>query len=39
MKRYAYFPGCASESTAKSTQHANEFVFGKIGVDLIEIKD
>jgi len=39
MKRYAYFPGCASESTAKSTHHANDFVFGRIGVDLIEIKD
>jgi len=39
MKRYAYFPGCASESTAKSTTLANEFVFGRIGVDLIEIKD
>jgi len=39
MKRYAYFPGCASESTAKSTTLANEFIFGAIGVDLIEIKD
>jgi len=39
MKRYAYFPGCASESTAKSTTLANEFVFGAIGIDLIEIKD
>ena len=39
MKRYAYFPGCASESTAKSTRLANEFVFGAIGVDLIEIRD
>jgi len=39
MKRYAYFPGCASESTAKSTGLANEFVFGAIGIDLIEIKD
>jgi len=39
MKRYAYFPGCASETTAKSTRLANEFVFGAIGVDLVEIKD
>jgi len=39
MIRYAYFPGCASESTALSTTRANEFVFGRIGVDLIEIKD
>jgi len=39
MKRYAYFPGCAGESTAKSTGLANEFVFGAIGVDLIEIED
>jgi len=39
MKRYAYFPGCASESTAKSTTIANEFVFGALGIDLIEIKD
>ena len=39
MKRYAYFPGCASESTAKSTKLANEFVFGRIGIDLVEIKD
>jgi len=39
MKRYAYFPGCASETTAKSTKLANDFVFGAIGVDLIEIKD
>jgi len=39
MIRYAYFPGCASESTALSTTLANEFVFGRIGVDLIEIKD
>ena len=39
MKRYAYFPGCASESTAKPTALANEFVFGAIGIDLIEIKD
>ena len=39
MKRYAYFPGCASESTARSTTLANEIVFGAIGVDLVEIKD
>ena len=39
MKRYAYFPGCASESTARSTALANEFVFGAIGIDLIEIED
>ena len=39
MIRYSYFPGCATESTAKSTHLANEFVMGKIGVDLIEIKD
>jgi len=39
MKRYAYFPGCAAESTAKSTGLANEFVFGAIGIDLIEIED
>ncbi|MCL2110984.1 MAG: CoB--CoM heterodisulfide reductase iron-sulfur subunit B family protein [Clostridiales bacterium] len=39
MKRYAYFPGCASESTAKSTTLANEFVFGALGIDLIEIED
>ena len=39
MRRYAYFPGCASESTAKSTALANEYVFGAIGVDLVEIKD
>ncbi|MDR3364037.1 MAG: CoB--CoM heterodisulfide reductase iron-sulfur subunit B family protein [Clostridiales Family XIII bacterium] len=39
MKRYAYFPGCASESTAKSATLANEFVFGRIGIDLVEIED
>ena len=39
MQRYAYFPGCASESTAKSTKLANDFVFGAIGIDLVEIKD
>lgn len=39
MKRYAYFPGCAGETTAQSTAKANEFVFGTIGIDLIEIKD
>jgi len=39
MKRFAYFPGCAGESTAKSTTLANEFVFGAIGIDLIEIED
>ena len=39
MKRYAYFPGCATESTAKSTKLANSFVFGAIGIDLVEIKD
>jgi heterodisulfide reductase subunit B len=39
MRRYAYFPGCASESTAKSTTLANAFVFGAVGIDLIEIKD
>jgi heterodisulfide reductase subunit B len=39
MLRYAYFPGCASESTAKSTTRANEFVFGAVGIDLVEIKD
>ncbi|MDR0875179.1 MAG: CoB--CoM heterodisulfide reductase iron-sulfur subunit B family protein [Clostridiales Family XIII bacterium] len=39
MLRYAYFPGCASESTAKSTTLANEFVFGAVGIDLVEIED
>ncbi|MCL2493525.1 MAG: CoB--CoM heterodisulfide reductase iron-sulfur subunit B family protein [Clostridiales bacterium] len=39
MIRYAYFPGCASESTALSTTLANNFVFGRIGIDLVEIKD
>ena len=39
MKRFAYFPGCAAQSTAKSTKLANDFVFGAIGIDLVEIKD
>ena len=38
-KRYAYFPGCASESTAKPAALAAGYVFCRIGVDLIEIKD
>ncbi|MDR3305497.1 MAG: CoB--CoM heterodisulfide reductase iron-sulfur subunit B family protein [Clostridiales Family XIII bacterium] len=39
MIRYSYFPGCATESTAKSTRLANDFVFDRIGIDLVEIKD
>jgi heterodisulfide reductase subunit B len=39
VKRYAYFPGCATESTAASTRLANDFVFGRVGIDLVEIKD
>lgn len=39
MTRYSYFPGCAAESTARSSQAAAGFVMGKLGIDLVEIKD
>ncbi|MDR3295336.1 MAG: CoB--CoM heterodisulfide reductase iron-sulfur subunit B family protein [Clostridiales Family XIII bacterium] len=37
--KYSYFPGCSMESTAKSYRLATEYVMGRIGIELIEIKD
>ncbi len=39
MTRYSYFPGCATESTAKTSQAANDFVMNRLGIDLVEIRD
>jgi heterodisulfide reductase subunit B len=39
MRKYSYFPGCSMESTAKSYRLATEYVMGKLGVGLVEVKD
>lgn len=37
--KYAYFPGCSMDSTAKSYRLATEYVMDRMGISLIEIKD
>lgn len=39
MTKYAYFPGCSLETSAKEYDTSMRSVFAKLGIELTEIKD
>jgi len=37
--RFAYYPGCSAHSTSKEYDRSFRFVFEKLGIELVDIKD